>query len=353
MRFIAAALAAFLLVVSGDVRPAHAVPTRTVEFSSREAVLGWINNYRAKPDVARIPQAVRSLSQLNALKDVEAAAVFVGFFAGVLGSHPKQADEIVAKMLPLPADDQWLVVRAIAYSGLPNWKAMLARFKPRLPARAVMADKYIDGKLPTLNDLSLEDGPGFWSRVGDWMRVDRYFTGKTPPTEVKLRPSGDLIDTLWGYYFATGAYSPLAKLIAMLPWSKDRDVVEKLTLGSMAKYTLAINASRNVELLAMLKWAAPQQPKDVKPVLAEVIEAADTVDTIRIRNEAMAAIEELKRKGPGYKRDVTWWASLGQGAVSLGCLGAAVAGQVEFGIPCVVGGAVSSAVLNYWGQTER
>ena len=37
-----------------------------------------------------------------------------------------------------------------------------------------------------------------------------------------------------------------------------------------------------------------------------------------------------------------------EGALALGCIGAAAAGQVEFGIPCVVGGAVSSAGLHYW-----
>jgi hypothetical protein len=41
-----------------------------------------------------------------------------------------------------------------------------------------------------------------------------------------LAPSPDLIDTLWGYYFATGAYSPLARVVAMLPWSRDKDSVE-------------------------------------------------------------------------------------------------------------------------------
>ncbi|MEA2935425.1 MAG: hypothetical protein QOD74_2071 [Variibacter sp.] len=355
MRILSAALAASLVLATGvsSARIAEAVPTRSIEFSSREAVLGWINGYRAKPDLARVPLAVRSLSQLGAFKDVESSAVFVGFIAGVLGANPKQADELVSKMLPLRPDDQWFLVRAIAYSGLPQWKAMLTRFRPQLAARTVMIDKYLEGKLPTLTDLSLDDGPGFWSRAGEWVRVDRYFTGNKPAAELKLRPSGDLIDLLWGYYFATGAYSPVSKLIAMLPWSKDRDVIEKLTLGNMAKYTLAINASRNVELLAMLKWAAPQQAKDTQPILKEVIEAADLVDTIRLRNEALAAMEELKRKGPGYKRDVSWWASVGQGAVSLGCIGAAVAGQVEFGIPCVVGGALSSAVLNYWGQTDK
>jgi hypothetical protein len=36
--------------------------------------------------------------------------------------------------------------------------------------------------------------------------------------------------------------------------------------------------------------------------------------------------------------------------LSLGGLGLAVAGQVEFGLPGVLGGALSSACLYSWGQ---
>ena len=135
----------------------------------------------------------------------------------------------------------------------------------------------------------------------------------------------------------------------MLRWSKDRDAIEKLTLGSMAKYTLAINAMRNPDLLAKLKWAAAQeQPDAVKPVLAEVIEAAETVETGKLRNEALAAIDELRRKGPGYKRDISLWGQVGESALALGCIAAAVTGQVEFGLPCVIGGAATSAALRMW-----
>jgi hypothetical protein len=117
----------------------------------------------------------------------------------------------------------------------------------------------------------------------------------------------------------------------------------------MAKYTLAINASRNSDLLATLKRAATQdQPEGVKPVLADVIEAAEAVDTAKLRNEALAAIEELKRRGPGSRRDLSLWGQVGEGALAIGCIAAAVAGQVEFGIPCVIGGAATSAALRMW-----
>jgi hypothetical protein len=83
-------------------------------------------------------------------------------------------------------------------------------------------------------------------------------------------------------------------------------------------------------------------------VLNEVIEAAESVETTRLRKDALASIEELKRKGPGYKRDISTWGLIGQGALALGCIAAATTGHVEFGLPCVIGGAASGAALSYW-----
>jgi len=42
------------------------------------------------------------------------------------------------------------------------------------------------------------------------------------------------------------------------------------------------------------------------------------------------------------------WGKVGEGALAVGCIAAAAAGQVELGIPCVIGGATSSAALSAW-----
>jgi hypothetical protein len=102
------------------------------------------------------------------------------------------------------------------------------------------------------------------------------------------------------------------------------------------------------DVLTMLKSMAKYQPEDVARPLAEVIRAAETAQAPRLKKEALAAIEELKRKGPGYRREVTMWGYLGQSAIALGCIGAAIASLTVAGLPCVVGGAVTSAALNYW-----
>src|SRR5712671_4941602 len=135
--------------------PAAAVPARAPDLSTTDAVLRWINGYRTKPDIAQVPVAVRTLSQLGALRDSETSAVYVGFVAGIIGSHPQKAGELIEKMLPIKAEDHWFIVRAVAYSGMPNWRDVLNRFASRMPTRQLMIEKYTSGKLPTLEALGV------------------------------------------------------------------------------------------------------------------------------------------------------------------------------------------------------
>jgi hypothetical protein len=333
-----------LIVLAILILPAAAA-WRLDELSTRDDVLKWIDGYRNRPDPASVHIAMKVLSQRGVLRDSDAAGVYVGFMAGILGAHPTEAAGIVDKVLPgLAEEDQWIMVRAIAYSGLPDWKSLLTNFAARMPSRRVMIDKYLDGTLPALDAVPLEA-----KKPALLDKVKSYF-GSSPPkhSELTFDTSPELLDTLWGSYFATGNYRPVSRIIAMLPWSKERDSVEKLTVGGMAKYTLASNATRSRDLLAMIKRASRHQPAAVAPILGEVIEASETMEGARVRKEALAAIEELKTKGPRYRREVSTWGKVGEGALAIGCIAAAAAGQVEFGLPCVIGGATSSAALQAW-----
>jgi hypothetical protein len=119
----------------------------------------------------------------------------------------------------------------------------------------------------------------------------------------------------------------------------------------MAAYTLAENASRSAPLLTMLKAMEKKQPVAVAPVLKEVVRAAETVDTGYLRKQAVASIEDLKAHGPNSSRNMAMWGQIGEGALSLGCLGAALTGAgAVVGVPCVVGGALTSAGLKAVAQ---
>jgi hypothetical protein len=61
----------------------------------------------------------------------------------------------------------------------------------------------------------------------------------------------------------------------------------------------------------------------------------------------MAALDELRRKGPESARNAAWWGTAGQTALAFGCIVASAFGHPEVGIPCVIGGALSNVALKY------
>jgi len=344
MRTIAVAMAAVIALVPGSASVRAAAPQKTPAITS-DGLLKWMGDYRYKPDPKKLPIIIRTLSQSGSFKEPENAAVYVGFFAGVLNGSPELASDLVKKTLPLPFEDQWVVIKAIAYSGHSHWKKILRDYAMYMPGRQEMVQKYLNDKLPTLDQIAY-DRPLNWQEK---MKV--YFTGKDPDEgKLRLEPTPELVDTLWGFYFATGSYRPVAQIIGMLHWSKEKNSVDKLTVGSMAKYTLATNAARDADLLRILRWHLKQMQGEDKPILAEVIEAAEIVDTVKLRKMALAAIEDRKIKGPGYKQNISTWGQVGQAAIGLGCIGAAVAGAIALGLPCVIGGAVSTAAINAWAK---
>ncbi|MGE0852394.1 MAG: hypothetical protein AB7O44_22680 [Hyphomicrobiaceae bacterium] len=310
---------AMVLALAFAIVPAAAAPpgkrTKT-DFSSTEHILRWINAYRLKPEPNKLPAAVKAMSALGVFRDMDTAGIYVGFMAGVLQANPKRAEALVTGMFPMPPEDQVSIVRAIAYSDLPDWKDLMLKFAERMPARKGLIDRFVYGKLPTLKQLELDSGT-------------------------------TTLDTLWGVYFATGAPQPVLRIVSILGWAKDQNNVERLTVGSMAKLSLATNASRDKELLDTLKRAMNREEKDTRVVLQEVIEAAETFEFARVRKDAMAAIEQLKTKGPASVRNTQWWGTAGQTVLALGCVAAGAMGQLQVGIPCVIGGALSGAALKF------
>jgi hypothetical protein len=291
-------------------------------FQSQEELLKWIYSYRKNPEPKRVSEAVKAISAFGATKDMDQAGVYIGFIAGVLGANRDTADDLIAKMFPLPPEDQVLVVKAIAYSGLPRWRDTMTKFVERMPARKVLIDKFVFGNKPTLTEMSIKDDAG-------------------------------VIDLNWGYYFATGWEAPVRRIVAALELSLDKDKVDTLTIGAMAKWTLAQNAARNDDLLTLLKKISNDSDPKIRKPLGEVIDAAETLELSKLRKDALASIDELKSKGSESLRNYNWWGQAGQTVFALGCVAAGVMGQVEAGIPCVVGGAASTAALKYLAPTSE
>src|ERR1700712_3431725 len=127
MRYAAFVTALFVLV-----QPACAGKTPEIDpRASLGVVQQWIYNYRAKPDYAHVSAAVRVLFHAQTFKEPENAGIYLGFVAGAIGSNPAKAEQLIASFFPVPPEDEWVIVRAIAYSGLPDWRNFLGRGAPR------------------------------------------------------------------------------------------------------------------------------------------------------------------------------------------------------------------------------
>ena len=183
----------------------------------------WIYNYRAKPDYAHVPAAVRVLFHSQTFKEPENAGIYLGFIAGAIGSNPAKAEQLVNSFFPVPPEDEWVIVRAIAYSGLPDWRNLLRRVAPKMPGRQVMIDAYLAGTLPTLTDIPLEETkPGMMDKLRG-VFTHNPFAKDDKKLNMALTFAGnqDLLDTLWGYYFATGSHLPILRIMQMLPWCEE------------------------------------------------------------------------------------------------------------------------------------
>ena len=350
MRLVSLVIALFVLV-----QPAAGAVTPEIDpRASLSVVQQWIYNYRAKPDYAHVPAAVRVLFHSQTFREPENAGIYLGFIAGAIASNPAKAEQLVTSFFPVKPEDEWVIVRAIAFSGVPEWRNLLRRVAPKMPGRKVMIDSYLAGSLPTLTEIPLEEpSPGMMEKIKG-VFTKNPFAKEDKKLKMRQTFAGtqDLLDTLWGYYFATGSYAPILRIMQMLPWSKSRDTVDKLTVGSMARYTLASYAVRDAGLREYLRSELAVQPQPVKVPLAEVVEAADTVQLGAVRKDALAAVEELKAKGSDSRRNLDFWGQVGVGAVALGCVSAAALGAVAVGIPCVIGGSASQGLLSFWEKQQ-
>ena len=283
-------------------------------FATQERLLAWISSYREDPEPDKLPDFVKATARLGLLRNDERSGIYFGFVGGVLADNQTKAEELLGKMFPLRPEDQIIIIRGLAYSGLPNWQALLGKFAERMPARKVQITKFAFGKGHALEDRSLSEGP-------------------------------QILDAWWGFYYATGSYYPASKIIAALRWADEEDDFEKLTVGSMAKWTLAKNAQSDKHLLDFLRLEQAHQPKAMRAKLRQVILAAENFEVAKLRRTTLASIEKLKKNGPAKWTKWSWWGKAGQLAMTAGCVAASALGHIEFGLPCVLGGAASSGLL--------
>lgn len=333
MRLVLACFAVLLLLAGPKPAVAQIATLQSEEYPTNQRLLEWVYSYRSKPSPKQVPEAVQAMKKLGLFRDTDKADFFVGFIAGVLGENPRSARRLIKGMFPMPPKEQAVIIKAIAWSGLSHWPELMNEFAPRMPHRKALIDEYLSGQRPTLMMAPLETGPS-------------------------------VLYALWGYYVATGNYEPVARIIpaldwaqgneetdgafmrrmkSALNWSQDKNDFHKANVGGTAKWTLVSHAERDRDLIDFYRVQIDYQNERVAGKLREVIAAAETFESERIRKEELFAIEQIKRRDPnaGFNRATT----VGSVAIATGCVAATAAGQAAIAVPCIVTGAVYSGFV--------
>lgn len=300
------------------------------EFASAERLLEWISNYRDRPELWKVPAAVHAMHEHALFTDEEQRWFCIGFIAGVLGTNPNDGPRLVPQMFPLPAKEQEVIIRAIAYSGRPDWRDLLEKHASQMPLRRPLIDDFLNGKRPTLLELPMDVGgaPGVYAH--------------------------------WGYYVATGQHEPVMRIMEALKWSKgkedggfsfrkvfsgwgsDPSAVDKITTGGTAKWTLASYAERDRDLIDLYRGEYERQPPEVSKPLKDVIEAAELFESEKIRKDQFGAIEDAQQRQMSAEAGMSKGMTAGSIAIATGCVAATALGQPQIAVPCVIGGALYS-----------
>jgi hypothetical protein len=316
--------------MTGD---AQASRERDGGFTSPDQLMDWISNYRDHREPWRVPAAVHAMNDFGLFGDEEKAWFCIGFIAGVLGSNPKDGPSLVPKMFPMPDKEQAIIIRAIVYSGRPDWRELLEKNSSRMPLRRPLIDDFLNDKRPTLMTLPLDTGgsPGIYA--------------------------------LWGYYVATGQHEPVVRIMEALRWSKtkadsgfsfrkvfsgwgrDPSAVDKITTGGTAKWTLASYAERDRQLLALYRAESGRQPEEIAVPLKDVIKAAEDFESEKVRKDQFGAIEDAQRQKLSQEAGMTKGATAGSIAIATGCVAASALGQAYIALPCVIGGALYTGAV--------
>jgi len=313
--------------------PVGQTPEPQGAFSSPDRLMDWMSNYRNHKSPSRVPAAVHAMKDYGLFADEEKAWFCTGFIAGVLGSNPKDGPNLIPGMFPMPDKEQAVIIRAIAYSGRPDWRELLEKTSQRTPLRRPLIDDFLAGKRPTLMELPLDTGgsPGIYA--------------------------------LWGYYVATGQYEPVVRIMQALRWSKrkgdsgfsfrkvftgwgsDPSAIDKITTGGTAKWTLASYAERDRALLALYRAEYARQPQDISVPLKDVIDAAEIFESEKVRKDQFGAIEDAQRAQMSNESGMTKGATAGSIAIATGCVAASALGQAYIALPCVLGGALYTGAV--------
>jgi len=204
------------------LRNSFVVTAGTWAFTDGEALGQWLTYYYRNPEPSRVIDVIEAAGRDGSLEH-DAKASITGFVAGAVTKEPSLLEAMADRFPELTNTEQSVVILGIWYSAAPGSAQTLRRIAGRSPQWA----KAIEGQL------------------------------------AKGTPVITHLDSLWGYFMATGDEAPVLHVISYLK--------PGLRVQAMARWSLSSNAEQHPRVMEICRAQLPLQPPDIAPVLKEVI----------------------------------------------------------------------------------
>lgn len=213
-------------------------------FADVAAVETWMAHYHLTPEPARLIQAIDMLVALGALDQEARLQPAAAFLAALMAEDDGLAAVLSERIAEAPPAKQRLLARAIALSGLPQWRRLLTLLKRQVPARALEIETLLAGP-DTRATLSLA-----------------------------FDEAGVVLDMVVAHFMATGSEAAALRLVTALAGSLDDSDPIAARTGHKAKAALVLHAASDPRLLDVARREAAQQGEPLAGLLREVVAAA-------------------------------------------------------------------------------
>ena len=213
------------------------------DFKSQDELGRWLTGYYQKPEPERISPALKYLSD-TPLIESNAVMPTVAFFSALL-----KKDNAILKSV---FDD-------VALNGSENAKVMLVNVLSLM-------------NTPESKAL-LEEARNTWESQRLQAIVKQQITKPHPSLDTAPIDSPQVLDMLWGTFFATGDEAPVKKIISVIHLEKDGHEGE-IMLGGAANWSLASNARQYPRVLEICKKEAVAAQGPTKELLEKIIKGA-------------------------------------------------------------------------------
>lgn len=236
-------LALFGIVSSAWSETAPVAASAVPAFSSQDDFNRWSSFYYVQPNPERVVPAIRFMAESGILEEETQRAPTMAFLAEIFRQNEGSLTAWLKQLEDLKERQQQVLWHALWFSNCAEASALLLAFRYRTSA---------EGK-----EL-----------------IDRLLK-EEPPDLLSLPVSSPaVLDMLWGTFYVSGDERCVQRVISALPLSKPKGDLEKFLIGEAARWSLVSNAAGHERVLKICRKEAKGQSKEVRVVLAKVIEEA-------------------------------------------------------------------------------